>query len=62
MPVLISQVSVIIVALIHALISISEIFLWKKPAVHERIGFNQVDADKAALNCSATANTQQTTQ
>ncbi len=48
MPVLIAQVSVIIVALIHALISISEIFLWKKPAVHERIGFNQVDADKAA--------------
>jgi putative membrane protein len=48
MPVLIAQVSVIIVALIHALISISEIFLWRKPAVHERIGFNQVDADKAA--------------
>ena len=48
MPVLIAQVSVIIVALIHALISISEIFLWKNPLVHERIGFNQVDADKAA--------------
>jgi putative membrane protein len=48
MPVLIAQVSVIIVALIHALISISEIFLWKKPVVHERIGFNQAEADKAA--------------
>lgn len=48
MPVLIAQVSVIIVALIHALISISEIFLWKNPLVHERIGFNQFEADKAA--------------
>lgn len=48
MPVLIAQGFVIIVALIHVLISISEIFLWKKPVVHERIGFNQSEADKAA--------------
>lgn len=48
MPSLIAQIFVIIVTLIHVFISISEIFLWKKPIVHERIGFNQIDADKAA--------------
>jgi len=39
---------VIIVVLIHMLICISEIFLWRKPLVHERIGFNQSEADIAA--------------
>ena len=44
----VAQVLVGLVALIHIVISISEIFLWKKPVVHERIGFNQAEADKAA--------------
>lgn len=44
----VAQVLVSLVALIHIVISISEIFLWKKPVVHERIGFNQAEADKAA--------------
>lgn len=44
----VAQFLVGLVALIHIVISISEIFLWKKPVVHERIGFNQAEADKAA--------------
>jgi putative membrane protein len=44
----VAQVLVGLVALIHIVISISEIFLWKKPVVHERIGFNQTEADKVA--------------
>lgn len=45
---LIAQLLVILVALLHILISIFEIFLWKKPLVHERIDFEQTDADIAA--------------
>jgi putative membrane protein len=48
MSLLIAQLLVIIVALIHVLICIIEIFFWRKPMVHERIGFNQFEADKAA--------------
>ena len=44
----VAQFLVGLVALIHIVISISEIFLWKKPVVHQRIGFNQAEADKAA--------------
>lgn len=45
---LITQVLIAIVALIHVLICIVEIFLWRKPVVYERIGFNQSEASKAA--------------
>lgn len=48
MSLLIAQLLVIIVALIHVLICIVEIFFWRKPMVHERISFNQLEADKAA--------------
>jgi putative membrane protein len=44
----IAQVLVGLVALIHIGISIVEIFFWKKPVIHERIGFKQDEANKAA--------------
>ena len=44
----VAQFLVGLVAMLHIVISISEIFLWKKPVLHEWIGFNQAEADKAA--------------
>jgi putative membrane protein len=36
------------VALVHVGFSLAEIFLWKQPFVHQRLGFTQAEADKAA--------------
>jgi putative membrane protein len=37
-----------LVALIHAAIMLAEMFLWRHPIFHSRLGFNQVEADKVA--------------
>jgi len=43
-----ANISVAIVAGIHVLIMAVEIFAWKLPAVHGRLGFSQDDANRAA--------------
>jgi putative membrane protein len=37
-----------IAALIHFALMIAEIFFWKQPFIHERLGFNLTEATKAA--------------
>jgi putative membrane protein len=37
-----------IAALIHFALMIGEIFFWKQPIIHERLGFNLIEATKAA--------------
>ncbi len=39
---------VAIVGVVHATIALVEIFFWKKRAVHERLGFTDAEAVKAA--------------
>ena len=36
------------VALIHTGILVTEMFLWRRPAIHRRLGYTQDQADKAA--------------
>lgn len=44
----IANLSVVIVALIHITISVVEIFFWKQPVIHERLGFTLEEAIKVA--------------
>jgi putative membrane protein len=44
----IAHLSIEIIALIHAILSLVEIFLWKNPKVHQRLDFDQAEADKVA--------------
>lgn len=48
MPLTIAQALVSLVALIQLAIGLVEIFLWKSPKVHQRLEFNQDEADKVA--------------
>jgi putative membrane protein len=48
---LVANVAVLLVALLHALIGIVEMFLWKQPRVYSRLeqfGFTQAEASKVA--------------
>jgi len=44
----IASIAVALVALVHAGISVVEMFLWKRPQVHGRLGFQQDVAAKVA--------------
>lgn len=44
----VATVLVSLVALIHIAIAVAEIFLWKLPQVHSRLGFSAEQAKKAA--------------
>ncbi len=44
----IANLSVAIVALVHILILVVEIFFWKEPVIHQRLGFTLEEALKVA--------------
>jgi putative membrane protein len=44
----IANLFVVIVALVHILILIVEIFFWKEPVIHQRLGFTLEEALKVA--------------
>jgi putative membrane protein len=47
----IAAAAVLVVAVLHVVIAVSEIFLWKNPAVYgrfNRFGFTQAEADRIA--------------
>ena len=46
--VLLADTLVGLVALIHGSILVAEMFLWRRPIVHRRLGFTQDQADKVA--------------
>lgn len=45
---LVANILVGLVAVLHGGILVLEIFLWRKPAVHTRLGFTQTEADRVA--------------
>jgi putative membrane protein len=48
MTVTTATVLVLIVAVVHAVISIVEMFFWNKPQVHRRLAFTEAEARKAS--------------
>jgi len=45
---IIATITIVFVAVIHVVISVVEMFLWKKPSVHQRLGFTADVADQVA--------------
>ena len=45
----IANLFVAIVALVHILLLVVEIFFWKEPVIHQRLGFTPEEAIKVAL-------------
>lgn len=43
---IIATIAVVLVAIVHIIISVVEMFLWEKPPVHERLGFTADVAGK----------------
>jgi putative membrane protein len=43
-----ARILVLLVALIHVGIAATEIFLWKSPVIHSRLGFSSSEAEKVA--------------
>ena len=44
----IKNIFVVIIALIHILLCVVEMFFWKEPVIHERLGFTLEEAIKVA--------------
>lgn len=44
----IATLSVVIVALIHIILCVVEIFFWKEPIIHQRLGYSLEEALKVA--------------
>jgi putative membrane protein len=45
---LFANLFVVIVALVHILLCVAEIFFWKEPVIHQRLGFTLEEALKVA--------------
>ena len=45
---LFANLFVVIVALVHIIILVVEMFFWKQPVIHERLGFSLEEAIKVA--------------